>query len=502
MRKICLLIMSLQLFFSCGKNVQEIFVDELPPIYPDYIDVTIPCNIAPLNFILRSHSYIPQPPSKGELNIPLPPSKGELVSVVLQCSSQTLRFKGKGKIRFPLKQWKKLLLEETGKSISVTVKVKTNGVLLTYRPFEWHISADSIDPYLTYRLIEPGYEVWNKVQLCERNIENFSTRVFADNNLHESACINCHITANQNPNISFFHLRGEKGGTILNNNGKLRKINTRTKDMFAAATYGNFHPSGRYAVFSSNIVIPQFHTISPVRLEVFDTSSDLHVIDFDSNRIFSSPLISGSDRLETFPCFSADGKKIYFCVAPALSLPEEINRLKYSLCAINFDDEKGILGNRIDTLIDMSSDEAKSVSFPRMSPDGRFLLYCVSDYGTFPIWHPETDLAMMDMQTRESIVMDIVNSDNSDTYHSWSSNSRWFVFASKRDDGWYGKPYFAYVDRDGKVHKPFVLPQNDPHFYDYNFKSFNIPELMTGKLPFSVADIEKIYLKGKTESID
>jgi len=478
----CLIGIALLMFFSCGRKLQELYVDEFPPIYPDYANITIPCNIAPLNFVLK-------PPLGGKEDSPC-------IEVKLQGQSQSIRFRGNGKIRFPERQWKKLLRAETGKTIGVTVKVKTKDEWMTYRSFEWTVSADSIDPYLTYRLIEPGYEVWNRIQLCERNIENFSVRVFADNNLFDKACLNCHVTANQNPHCSFFHIRGEKGVTILNRDGKLRKINTRTKDMFAAATYGNFHPSGRYAVFSSNIVMPQYHTLSPVKLEVFDTASDLLVIDFVSNRMISSPLVSGADRLETFPCFSADGKRIYFCVAPAVSFPDEIRQLKYSLCAIDFDAEQGVFGLSLDTLAGAGT---KSVSFPRMSPDGRFLLYCISDYGTFPIWHPETDLAMIDIQTGEAVPMVKVNSEYSDTYHSWSSNSRWFVFASKRDDGWYGKPYFAYVDKDGKVHKPFVLPQRDPSFYDYTFKSFNIPELMTGKLPFSISDIEKVYRNGKTE---
>ena len=78
-----------------------------------------------------------------------------------------------------------------------------------------------------------------------------------------------------------------------------------------------------------------------------------------------------------------------------------------------------------------------------------------------------------------------------DTYHSWSSNSRWFVFASKRDDGLYGKPYFCYVDRQGHAHKPFVLPQQDPQFYDMNLKSFNVPELGRGSLPFDAVDVQR-----------
>ena len=480
------------ILFSCGDKGQEVFVDELPPLYPDYVNITIPYNIAPLNFILRDT---------------LPPCTVHRVpcthiEVTLKGNSGNMQCTGKGKIQFPESKWKKFLRMEMGNNITVTVKAKINGVWVTYQSFEWLVSKDAIDPYLTYRLIEPGYEVWNKIQLCERNMENFSVKVFADYNLIDNACMNCHITGNQNPRLSFFHIRGEKGGTILNRDGQLRKINTRTKDMYASATYGNLHPSGRYGVFSTNIVIPQFHTLSSTKLEVYDTASDLLVIDFDNNQMIRSPLVSGDERLETFPTFSADGKCIYFCVAPTLPLPAEIQQLQYSLCSIDFDAKQGIFGNRVDTLVNMSGAEGKSISFPRPSPDGRFLLFCVSDYGTFPIWHRETDLAMIDLQTGETINMDAVNSDYSDTWHAWSSNSRWFVFASKRDDGLYGKPYFAYVDKDGKVHKPFVLPQRDPYYYDYTLKSFNIPELMSGKLPFSVSDIEKIYWKGNLETIE
>jgi hypothetical protein len=113
----------------------------------------------------------------------------------------------------------------------------------------------------------------------------------------------------------------------------------------------------------------------------------------------------------------------------------------------------------------------------------------VQDYGTFPIWHKESDLWMMDLRTGMVDTLQVVNSDMSDTYHSWSSNSRWFVFASKRDDALYGKPYFCYVDRTGKAHKPFCLPQQDPTFYNDFLKSFNAPELAKGKIPFDAVDV-------------
>jgi dipeptidyl aminopeptidase/acylaminoacyl peptidase len=175
----------------------------------------------------------------------------------------------------------------------------------------------------------------------------------------------------------------------------------------------------------------------------------------------------------------------------------EIKRLQYSLVRIPFDEQTGTIGNQVDTLLraTASPQSKTSVCHPRISPDGRYLLYTVADYGTFPIWHPEADLQMMDLKTGRIDSLAIVNSEKSDTYHSWSSNSRWFVFASKRDDGLYGKPYFCYVDKEGKAHKPFCLPQKHPTFYDNNLKSFNAPELGKGKVPFDVDDVAKAIKK-------
>lgn len=76
-----------------------------------------------------------------------------------------------------------------------------------------------------------------------------------------------------------------------------------------------------------------------------------------------------------------------------------------------------------------------------------------------------------------------VNSDESESWHSWCSSGRWFVFSSKRFDGLFARPHFAYVDRNGRVGKPFVLPQRDPAFYDSCFKTYNIPGLVRGPVP-------------------
>ena len=312
------------------------------------------------------------------------------------------------------------------------------------------------------------------MQIQQRCVENFETNALGHYEELDNRCMNCHTFANQDPNLSMMYVRGENGGAILNQGGKLSKLS------IPGSVYFGFSPSGRYITYSTQQIIPAFHSLASKRLEVFDAKSNVFV------------------ALETFPTFSPDGKYIYYCVSDSVSLPRDIKQLQYTLVRIPFDEQTGTIGTQVDTLLNGQRSMVNvpsSVSHPRISPDGRYLLYTVADYGTFPIWHPEADLQMMDLKTGRIDTLAIVNSEKSDTYHSWSSNSRWFVFASKRDDGLYGKPYFCYVDKEGKAHKPFCLPQKHPTFYDNNLKSFNAPELGKGKVPFDVDDVAKAIKK-------
>ncbi len=447
---------------SCTPTPKDVVMqDELPPIYPDYCDVTIPENIAPLNFLLRA----------------------DCEAIEVKAVDLTLNASGNEAV-FDIDDWKALMQQSADKEVEVTVTALINGTWQQYRSFKWQVVSDKVDPYLTYRLIEPDYEIWNHVQIQQRCVENFDVNALGHYEQLENRCMNCHTYANQDPNLSMMYVRGPGGGAILNRNGVLSKLN------IPGSVYFGFSPTGRYITYSTQKIIPAFHSLASKRLEVYDAASNVFVADMQEHRVISSPLLSDSLKFETFPTFSPDGKYIYYCSADTVSLPQDIKNLQYSLVRIPFDESTGTIGTQVDTLF-----SERSVCHPRLSPDGRFVLYTVADYGTFPIWHPEADLQMINLQTGAIDSLSMVNSEKSDTYHSWSSNSRWFVFASKRDDGLYGKPYFCYVDKDGKAHKPFCLPQEHPTFYDNNLKSFNAPELGKGKVSFDVDDVAKVMKK-------
>jgi len=149
---------------------------------------------------------------------------------------------------------------------------------------------------------------------------------------------------------------------------------------------------------------------------------------------------------------------------------------------IAFDVNTNVWGET-DTVIS-SKTTGKSISFPKISPDGKFLMFCLSDYGYFTIHYPMTDIYLLNLETGVYHKMEI-NSPQTDSYHCFSSSGRWFVFSSKRMDGLFTRPYFSYLDKNGKASKPFVLPQENPEFYDSFIKNYNIPELITGEVPVS-----------------
>lgn len=473
MKRILLFIISLSgLICSCNQEVvPEAHKDMQPRIFPDYKDVVIPSNIAPMNFLIEED---------GEEFI----LKVEHGNVVNFLDAKD------GKVSFGKRLWRSMTDSARGGDIMFTVCVKADGVWTAYEPFTVTLAEEEMDPYIAYRLIPPGYTMWKEMSICQRNLGSYKESRIYSNLQGRGNCVNCHSFRDRDPDDMLFHLRSELGGTYIFRDGQKHKLDTKTDQTMSALVYPFWHTSGDYVAFTVNITNEVVHTRNRNVVEVVDEKSDVVVYDIDGHEIVTSDLLSSGDAFETFPTFSPDGRSLFFCSAEAVEpMPAKFREAKYSLCRVDFNPEDCSFGTKVDTLYNARV-EGRSVSFPRISPDGRFLVFALSDYGNFSIWHKDSDLYAVDLRSGEVFCMDALNSDDVESYHSWSSNSRWLVFSSRRDDGLYTKPYFSYIDEDGKAHKPFLLPQKDPRkFYESMMYAYNIPEFVSGKVEFTGSQI-------------
>lgn len=453
-------------------------INEQPAIYPDYTGVTIPETIAPLNFAVRG--------------------VGKACAVFHTEGYSFSVYASDGTFSIPDSDWKKLLASAAGKRIEVSVLLEEGGKWNAFLPFHIQVSTDPIDPYIAYRLIDPGYQLWGKMGIYQRELASFRQDPILENRLTDSNCMNCHSFCMQDPDKMLFHVRSKYGCTVLIDGEKIETLDTKTDKTISSLVYPSWHPSGKYVAFSVNNTTQDTHPVH--RTEVYDKASDVVVYDVEKQTVLTTGHLFSKNRFETFPTFSPDGKFLFFCSAPALKVPGGLKELRYSLCRIPFDPESRTFGSVVDTIY-RADTEQHSILFPRVSPDGKFLLCTTTDYGTFPIWHKDADLCMFDLATGERISTEKVNSSETDSYHSWSSNSKWVVFSSRRLDGLYTRPFIAHVGEDGVLSKPFLLPQQSTDYYTFLTQSYNIPEFIKGRVKTNMYELASQIKEGKNSKV-
>ena len=473
------------LLCACSQQLPKGFTqsDTLPNIYPDYVDVTIPVNIAPLTFQMNDQSE--------EMAVRY--SFGDEVIICRGCQALP-----------DFDDWKHLAAAAQGKAIQVETYACTNGQWTKFKPFSIHVSPDSIDAYISYRLISPSYVSYEELTISQRCLENYDESVIYDNILctegPNGQCINCHNYQQYNPDRMQFHARQNHGGTIVAYDGTIRKINMKNDSILSAGVYPAWHPELPLIVYSTNTTRQDFHINHPNKIEVYDTESDLIAYDVTKNEVTN--IENDPNELEVFPFWAPDGKSVYYCSAH-FEYPDSItdrttyllshsNKIKYNIYKKSFDPVTMTFGPR--ELVFAADSLDKSATLPRISPDGRYLMFALAEFGVFHIWHHDADLWLMDLQTGEARPAEEINSPDTESYHAWSSNGKWVVFSSRRDDGNFTRPFFAHIDKDGKGTKPFELPCADPDYHRQFMKCYNIPEFMRGPVtikPQAFADVFK-----------
>lgn len=473
-----LLSLGVLLLAACGQkhpSLPETFTqkDAKPAIYPDYKDVTVPVNIAPLNFLVDSVEDV-------------------IALVEYPAGKQT--FGGEdNKVQMDIEEWHDILASAKGSDIRVTVFTEKDGQWTKYKPFSIQVAKEEIDPYISYRVLPPTFVGYDELAIRQRNLTNFEESDIYDNlkisEGKEGQCINCHSYQNYGTKNMMFHTRMQHAGTMIVSDGELVFVNLKTDSMISAAAYNNWHPSLPIIAFSTDHTMQSFHTRDVTKVEVMESASDLIIYDVKNNRV--QTVLNDSAEFELFPSWSPDGKWLYYCSAhyeyeESYENTDELLRnykhLQYNLYRLSFDAKTMTFGTP--ELIFDAVGRNRSAVQPRISQDGRYVVFAEGPWGLFHVWHPSAQIEILDLHTGQLLDTKAINSDRPESYPSLSSNDRWILFESRRDDGNYTRTYFAYFDAQGKVHKAFQVPAQDPEYFRLLLRSWSRPEFM--KEPVSI----------------
>ena len=464
MRKLLYIAFGLTALVSCSKSYDNcVKVNYKPTIYPDYTDVVIPVNIAPLNFKLVNNT--------------------DLLKVEVKTKKQTVTLKCKnGKAFWNERKWRKLLSDNVNDTLFYTATIIDSiGQVVRCAPFWQVVSPDSIDSHIAYRLINTGYVLWDKMGIYQRCLEKFKQKPIIENKSIDVACVNCHSFSAQNPKTMLLHIRKFNGGTAILYDGKLQKYNTKTSISMSAGVYPSWNPNGYLIAMSTNLISQQFHNNYGKRIYVSDSKSDIVLLNMKTQTLTTCPQLS-TKALENLPAWAPDGRTLYYTSAPErVGEKGYDNGYWYSLLRITYDESTNSWGTA-DTVL-RANDLGGSITFPKPSPDGRYIAFTFANRGYFTPFNSEADIHLLDLKTNEITVPEGVNSQCAESNHGWSHNGHWLVVSSKWPDGMFTKPYFAHFDGNGNFSKRFLLPQEDPDFYDDFTLNYNNTDFITGEVP-------------------
>src|SRR5262245_46196898 len=259
-------------------------------------------------------------------------------------------------------------------------------------------------------------------------------------------------------------------------------------------------PTGRYVISTVKdrslfVAIPDL-MISQL---FFPIKGILVVYDRETQTFAALPGADDPQYVQTNAVWSHDGQYIVYArtkahhaerleqqnsaLHDAKEVPEftvEKQPFRYDLYRIPFNDGKGGTPEPLRG----ASGDGMSNYFPKFSPDGKWIVFCKAK--SYMLLQPDSDLYIIPAEGGTARRLRY-NTARMNSWHSWSSNSRWLVFSSKVN-GPYTQLFLTHIDENGNDTPPVLLER-----FTSSDRAANIPEFV--KLPGdAIADIREQFL--------
>lgn len=312
-------------------------------------------------------------------------------------------------------------------------------------------------------------------------------------------CANCHSFSSDGRLIAMdVDARDDKGAYFISNIEKetiIRKNNIISWSSYqpGEATYGllsQISPDGKFIVstLKDSEVFVDRSNFSYSQL-FFPIRGILVMYNRETGEMKALPGANDTMFVQSNPVWSPDGKYIYYARAKAIHSAQSglrfgtvpcdtrkfyamidsffngLKEYKFDIYRIPFNDGKGGKSEPVRG----ASENGKSNFFPKVSPDGKWLIFTQAN--NFMLLQPDSRLVIIPASGGEPRFLKS-NFSNMNSWHSWSPNGKWVVFASKEDSP-YTRLYLTHIDESGNDTPPVWIDN-----MSFNNLAVNIPEFV------------------------